>query len=116
MRRTALHFFATLLLLCSAQFASAETRALIVAGLGGEASYEQAFQRHANRLGRALGEDHPNSLDIRRNLVDTLLAARRLEDARDHARRLLELTASDAPEHAERSNLLQNIEAVLKRD
>ena len=56
MRRTVLHFFASLLLLCSAQFASAETRALVVAGLGGEASYEQAFQRHANRLGRALGD------------------------------------------------------------
>lgn len=54
--RSAVHFFlGTLFFLCSAQFATAETRALVVAGLGGEASYEQEFQRHANRLGRALG-------------------------------------------------------------
>ncbi len=34
--------------------ATAETRALVVAGLGGEADYEQEFQRHATRLGEAL--------------------------------------------------------------
>jgi hypothetical protein len=45
-----------LCLLATVQPAAADTRALIVAGLGGEASYEQAFQRHANRLGRALGK------------------------------------------------------------
>jgi hypothetical protein len=47
-----------LLLLCllnTGQPAAADTRALIVAGLGGEARYEQEFQRHANRLGEALG-------------------------------------------------------------
>ncbi len=47
-----------LLLLCllsATGMTAADTRALIVAGLGGEASYEQEFQRHANRLGRALG-------------------------------------------------------------
>ena len=40
--------------LCIAGSAASETRALIIAGLGGEASYEQEFQRHANRLGSAL--------------------------------------------------------------
>ncbi|MEM8765970.1 MAG: hypothetical protein AAGE43_00895 [Pseudomonadota bacterium] len=36
--------------------AAAETRAVIIAGLGGEADYEEEFQRHANRLGEALAD------------------------------------------------------------
>ena len=41
--------------LCAGQAAIADTRALIIAGLGGEAQYEQEFQRHANRMSRAIG-------------------------------------------------------------
>jgi hypothetical protein len=46
----------TLMLLLAAGTSHAETRALIAAGLGGNADYDEEFQRHAGRLADGLAD------------------------------------------------------------